>query len=82
MIAHDCISPEPVLEPKGAVEQRVVLLRGAEFGPDADQALGGAQLGLGHVGVVVPKHPAVQRRPVGCDEDEEQPEEKAGAGER
>ena len=69
MVAHSRVAPQPVLDPERAVEDRIILLRGTELEPDPTEAGGGLQLGLGHVGVVVPEEAAVDRGVIGEDAD-------------
>ena len=72
MIAEDGIAPDAVLQPKGAVEQRIILLRGAEFEPNAPQAVQRLEGGRGHMTDVIPDQAASHRRYVsnqGCAEN-------------
>jgi hypothetical protein len=64
VIADRGVSPQPVLQPKRAEEHRIILLGGAELGPDEPQSMHGSQRWLGHVGAVVPYKAAVEGGPV------------------
>ena len=65
VIAEHRIAPQSMLQPEGAVQQRVILLRGAEVEPDAPQTVQRLQVGPRDVHVVVPEQRAVQRGQVG-----------------
>ena len=58
VVAKSRVTPEPVLDPKRAVEDRIVLLGRARLEPDPPQPVKRAQQGLGHMGVVVPEKAA------------------------
>ena len=47
VIAEHGITPEPVLEPEYAVQQGVILPRGAQVKPDLAQSVPRAELGSG-----------------------------------
>ena len=79
MVAEKCVPPEPMLQPERGVQQRIILLRRAQLGPDAPQAAERAQLGHRDVTEVVPERTAVQRRMVG-DERRAEDEKKEGDG--
>ena len=64
VVAERLVAPEAVFDPECAVQDRIILLGGAEFEPDAPEAMQAAQSLLGHVSLVVPKQGAVQRRPI------------------
>ena len=72
MIAEGGVAEDPVLKPEKTVEQRIILLRRGEVGPDAHQPGDGTQLGLGHEAIVVPDEARPQRRQVGEEGDGEQ----------
>jgi hypothetical protein len=65
MVPDYPIAPDAVLDPKGAVEQRVVLLGGSGVGPDAPEAVEVAEIGTGDVAGVVPEEGAVDGGQVG-----------------
>lgn len=73
MVAECVVAPDPVEHPEQGMEHRVVLLAGAEFEPDSEQACGRSQLRRGHVPVVVPEHAAVPGWSV-CHERQRQKE--------
>ena len=65
VIAERRVSPQFVFDPKGAVHQGIVLLRGAHLEPDPVQAVPRAEIGARHVRVVVPYRAAAPGRPIG-----------------
>ncbi len=64
VIAERGVAPQPVLDPEGTVQHRVILQRGAHVEPDPPQSIPGSQVGQGDVLVVVPKNPALPRGPI------------------
>ena len=76
MVAERRITPEVPLDPKGRVQQGVVLLSCIELEPDSAKPLPRPQFGAGHVRVVVPQKLAAQRRPIshqrGCQQRRDQ----------
>ncbi len=59
-------APEMILEPKGAVNQGIVLGHRADFEPDAIQAMQVVQGGIsGDIIVIIPNETAAQCRQVG-----------------
>ena len=59
------------------MEQRIILLGGAQFEPDAPETVERLQAARGHMAVVVPDQPAAERRDVseqGGAEEEPQTE--------
>src|SRR4051794_12274246 len=83
MVTEGRVAPEPVLDPKRAVEDRVILLRRREVRPDAREAGARLQLGRGEVGLIVPEAAAVEGRPVAAERDDEKERAQqpaAGAG--
>ena len=64
VVAEGRISPEPMLDPEGGVDQGVVLCGRPELEPDPPQPLHRTQGDRGHVALVVPDHPALPGRVV------------------
>jgi len=64
MVAQDGIAPKTMLDPKGAMQEGVVLLSGAEREPDAPESVEGLEGGSGNVGAIVPDAAAVKGRPI------------------
>ena len=62
VVAERRVAPQLVLDPEGAVQQRVILLRGPEVEPDPVQSLPGTQFGAGYVRLVVPDESALPGR--------------------
>ena len=61
MITEGMKPPKMILQPKGGVDQRIVLRRGGRIEPDAPQTGQTAQgLVAGHIAVIVPDKPAAQ----------------------
>src|SRR5690606_21477173 len=79
VVAERGIAPEFVFEPERGMEERVVLLGGADFEPDADEAAERLQVGAGDVAGVVPDEAGGKGGPVGDERgEEEEGEEPAG----
>src|SRR5688572_23712102 len=68
-----------MLDPERGMQQRIVLLRGANLRPDAPESVRRSQLREGDVTEVVPQRPAVNCRPVGGQRRDED-ETKQGGG--
>ncbi len=65
MVAERLVSPEPVLHPEHAMQQRIILLGRSRFDPYPAEAGQRAQSRSGHIVTVVPNESARERRPVG-----------------
>src|ERR1035438_2708135 len=65
VVAKSRVTPEPVLDPKRAVEDRIVLLGRARLEPDPPQPVKRAQQGLGHRGAFAREKAAPYRREIG-----------------
>jgi hypothetical protein len=72
VIAEHGIAPYAMFQPEGAVEERIILLRGAEIEPDAPETVQGTKIGAGHVHVVVPGQAAVEGGQAGGNGDAHQ----------
>ena len=66
-----------MLDPKGAVQQWVVLLRGPQVEPNVIQPAQRPKLGLGHMRIIIPEEFASQRGPI---DDEASGEQQRDAG--
>ncbi len=62
VVSQRMIAPELVLDPKGAVQQRIVLLRRPHVEPDSSQTRWRAQVRPGNVRIIVPDEAALQGR--------------------
>src|SRR5947199_5594099 len=62
MIPEGRIAPQAVLEPKRAVQKRVILFGGSDLGPDPPESMQRLQRGCRHVIAVVPDEIRAQRR--------------------
>ena len=62
MIAESGITPKPVLNPKGTMQQGVILLRGPKVEPYTEEPIPGTQFGRGHVAAVIPNDPSMPGR--------------------
>src|SRR5262249_22224251 len=89
VVTRRVVAPESVFQPKGAVENRIVLLGCADLEPDAPKAAQGGEGGSGDVVLVVPDTTCAKGAPVGGDggEDktpggEERPSPGRGVGTR
>ena len=80
VVAEHGVAPEARLDPERAVQERIVLLRGAEFGPDAAQSVERAERGLRDVRVVVPDVVAEERGPVDGEGQAEEEQPSPGVG--
>ncbi len=58
MITDDSVAPDAVLQPEGAVEQRIVLLGCAEVKPDAPEPFQRLHGGPREMSVVIPERTA------------------------
>ncbi len=67
MIADRRIAPKSVLNPKCAVQQRIILLSRTEFAPDAPETRPGAQRLPGHMSIVVPDQSTAERGKIGAE---------------
>ena len=64
MVAEERVSPQPMLEPERGVQQRIVLLRRADLGPDAPQTPKRTQVRRRDVAGVVPQRATVECRKI------------------
>jgi len=64
MVAKHSVAPQAMFDPESAVEQRIVLLRGAQVEPDAPQPVQGLHGRRRDVGGVIPNQAAMERGPV------------------
>ena len=76
MIAESGIAPKPGLNPKGAVQQGVILLRGPKVEPYTEEPVPGTQFGAGHVGAVIPDEPSLPGRLVDQEHRRNQSDDK------
>lgn len=72
MVAEGRVTPEGMLDPEKGVEQRVVLLRRSQPGPDGAQPGKRTQADGGDVVAVVPDKAGLERRPVDDEAGEEE----------
>jgi hypothetical protein len=70
------VAPEPMLQPEGGVDDRVVLLGRARLEPDAAEAVERTEGGRGEVLLVVPEQSAVPGGVVGGERDDDEREKK------
>src|ERR1700722_18160307 len=69
VITEHGVAPQPMLKPEGAMQQRIILLRGPHLEPDAPKPMQRLEGGTRNMTVVIPQKPAIQRRPVGDQHD-------------
>ena len=64
VIAQHGIAPEPVFQPERAVQNRIILLGGAQIEPDSPDTMERLQFRRGDMTVVVPQESALEGRPI------------------
>ena len=80
VVAEHGVAPEARLDPERAVQERIVLLRGAELGPNAAQSIERAERGPGDMRVVVPDVLTEERGPVDEEGQAEEQQPAPGVG--
>src|SRR5580698_10619296 len=68
VITQGGLPPQPVLEPEGRMEQRIVLLGRPRLEPDSEKSVKRLQLQLRYIVRVVPEQLTAQRRPIHRDQ--------------
>jgi hypothetical protein len=76
MIAEGGIAPKPGLNPKDAVQQRVISLRSLKIEPYTEKPVPGTQFWSGYKAVVIPDEPSLPGRLVYQEHGRNQSDEK------
>ena len=78
MVAERSVAPQPVLDPKCAVKQRIVLLGGMNVRPHLPQSGKRPEFGPRDMGIVIPDESALESGQIGDERRAEYQEAKRG----
>ena len=80
VVAEGGVTPDRVLDPKGRMQQRIVLLRGSDLEPDAKEPRPGLQIGSRDMTFIVPEQLPGQSGVVGGQAGDQQEEKHQADG--